>query len=226
MAADEPAIPLRVQTPDKGLKRDALSYVSNVVIAVASVAPGYSLAATLGFVVAVAGLQSPAVFLAAFVPMLLIAFGYRYLNRADPDAGTTFAWAARAFGPATGWVGGWVIVVADVVVMSNLAAIAGQYTFLLFGADSAADTTWAVTLLGCAWIAIMAAICYIGVELNAKTQRVLLSAEVLALAVFAVVALIKVYVNDPPGSVPPELAWFSPFAAPSTSGFFDGVLLA
>src|SRR4051795_4001267 len=122
--AAPPSPPSRIpaECPDKGLKADAIGYVSNVVIAVASVAPGYSLAATLGFVVAVAGLQSPAVFLAAFVPMLLIAFGYRYLNRADPDAGTTVAWAARAFGPATGWVGGWVIVVADVVVMSNLAA--------------------------------------------------------------------------------------------------------
>jgi amino acid transporter len=227
MAANEPAIPLRVETPEKGLKRDALSYASNVVIAVASVAPGYSLAATLGFVVAVAGLQSPAVFLAAFVPMLLIAFGYRYLNRADPDAGTTFSWATRAFGPVTGWVGGWVIVVADVVVMANLAAIAGQYTFLLFGADKAADTTWAVTLLGCAWIAIMTAICYIGVELNAKTQRVLLTAEVVTLAAFALVALIKVYAGTAPsGSVHPDVAWFSPFAAPSVSGFLDGVLLA
>ena len=37
----------------KGLKSDAIGYVSNVVIGVASTAPGYSLAATLGFIVAV-----------------------------------------------------------------------------------------------------------------------------------------------------------------------------
>jgi hypothetical protein len=46
---------------DKGLKTGAISYISNVVIAVASTAPGYSLAATLGFIVAIAGigLQAP-----------------------------------------------------------------------------------------------------------------------------------------------------------------------
>jgi len=29
--------------------------------------------------------------LVSFVPMLLIAAAYKYLNRADPDCGTTFA---------------------------------------------------------------------------------------------------------------------------------------
>src|SRR4029079_13069824 len=120
---------------DKGLKKDALGFVSSVVIGVASTAPGYSLAASLGFVVAVAGvgLQAPAVMLVAFVPMLLIASAYYYMNRADPDCGTTFSWATRALGPSTGWLGGWAIVVADVIVMANLAQIAGLYSFLLLG---------------------------------------------------------------------------------------------
>ena len=55
---------------DKGLKKNAISFVSNIVISVASVAPAYSLAATLGFIAAVGGLglQSPAVVLIAFIP--------------------------------------------------------------------------------------------------------------------------------------------------------------
>jgi amino acid transporter len=103
---------------DKGLKKDALGFVSSVVIGVASTAPGYSLAASLGFVVAIAGvgLQAPAVLLVAFIPMLLIASAYYYMNRADPDCGTTFAWVTKAMGPSLGWMGGWAIVVADVIV--------------------------------------------------------------------------------------------------------------
>jgi hypothetical protein len=63
---------------DKGLKKDALGFVSSCVIGVASMAPGYSLAASLGFVVAVAGveLQAPAILLVAFLPMPLIASAY------------------------------------------------------------------------------------------------------------------------------------------------------
>ena len=70
----------------------------------------------------------------AFVPMLLTSIGYSELNKADPDCGTTFTWATRAFGPKTGWFGGWAIVVADVLVMASLAQVAGQYVFLLFNA--------------------------------------------------------------------------------------------
>ena len=43
----------------------------------------------------------------------------------------------------------------------------------------------------------MTAICYIGIELNAATQRWLLALEFIILVVFAVVALIKVYTGHP-----------------------------
>jgi amino acid transporter len=214
---------------DKGLKKDALGFVSSCVIGVASTAPGYSLAASLGFVVAVAGvgLQAPAVLLVAFVPMLLIASAYYYMNRADPDCGTTFSWATRALGPSTGWIGGWAIVVADVIVMANLAQIAGLYSFLLFGWDSAAASTAAVTAVGVVWIAIMTAICVIGIELSARTQVGLLGAEILTLALFAVVALVKVATGDAgPDAVDPSLSWINPFELDSFDALVEGVLIA
>jgi amino acid transporter len=212
---------------EKGLKTGAISFASNVVIGVASVAPGYSLAVTLGFIVAVAGigLQAPAVMLVSFIPMLCIAFGYRYLNQADPDCGTSFTWNTRAFGPYVGWMNGWAIVAADVIVMATLAQIAAIYGFLLVGWDSAADSTFAIIVVAVAWIAVMTAICYIGIELSARTQQFLLAAEVIALALFAVVALVKVYASDPSGSLHVSLSWFSPFAIDSWSSLVDGVLL-
>src|SRR3954470_19303349 len=200
---------------DKGLKKDALGFVSSCVIGVASTAPGYSLAASLGLVVAVSGigLQAPAVLLVAFVPMLLIASAYYYMNRADPDCGTTFAWVSKAMGPWAGWMGGWAIVVADIVVMANLAQIAGLYSFTLFGWDSAAGSTAAVTAVGVLWIVVMTAITTIGIELSARTQWYLLGAEVVTLALFAVVALVRVYAGDASAAaVHPSLSWFSPFA--------------
>jgi amino acid transporter len=214
---------------DKGLKKDALGFVSSCVIGVASTAPGYSLAASLGLVVAVAGvgLQAPAVMLVAFIPMLLIASAYYYMNRADPDCGTTFSWATRALGPSTGWIGGWAIVVADVIVMANLAQIAGLYSFLLVGWQSAADSTAAVTLVGVIWIAIMTWICVVGIELSARTQVGLLGAEIVTLVLFSVVALVKVAGgNAGPNSVDPSLSWLNPFAIDSTSALISGVLIA
>jgi hypothetical protein len=70
------------QPVEKGLKPGALGLVSTTVIATASVAPAYSIAATLVFVVGAVGLQAPAVTVLAFVPMLLTSIGYSELNKA------------------------------------------------------------------------------------------------------------------------------------------------
>src|SRR5579862_1764178 len=154
MATAEQAVESQEQPLEKGLKSGALGLISSTVIATASVAPAYSIAATLVFVVGAVALQAPAVSVLAFVPMLLTSIGYSELNKADPDCGTTFTWATRAFGPRIGWAGGWGIVAADILVMASLAQVAGQYVFLEFnakGIGSNATSGW-VLLAGVIWI--------------------------------------------------------------------------
>ena len=126
----------------KGLRAGALGFVSNVVIGVASTAPAYSLAVSLGLVAAAVGLASPAMMWVSFLPMLAIAIAYYYLNRADPDCGTSFTWVTSALGPHLGWITGWAIIAADVIVMASLAEVAAQYTFGLFGLDVVANPVW------------------------------------------------------------------------------------
>jgi amino acid transporter len=222
------AVPDGSAAGGKGLKSNAIGYASNVVIGVASTAPGYSLAATLGFIVAVpgVGLGAPAVLLVSFIPMLFIAFAYNYMNRADPDCGTSFAWVTRAMGPRLGWLSGWAIIAADIIVMASLAQIAGIYSFLLVGWDSAADPGgFGVTLIGVIWIVVMTWICLIGIELNAATQRWLLGAEIATLAAFSVVALAKVAFTDVPTEAGLSLGWLNPFNISSFNAMIDGVLL-
>src|SRR6185312_4222298 len=195
----------------KGLKGGALGLLSSVVIGMASTAPAYSLAASLGFIVVIAGEKTPAIMLLAFVPMYLIAVAYRELNQAEPDCGTTFTWAARAFGPRTGWMGGWGIIAADIIVMANLAQIAGSYSFRLVGLDELADDQLWSTVAGIVWIVLMTYICYRGIEVSARVQYGLLSVEVLVLVVFSTYALVKVYSgNAPPGALHPSLSWLVP----------------
>jgi amino acid transporter len=211
---------------EKGLRANAIGFVSSTVIGVASTAPGYSLAATLGLVAAVVGFQSPAIMIVAFIPMLFIAAAYYYMNRADPDCGTTFAWVTKAMGPRMGWINGWAIIVADVIVMANLAQIAGLYSFELVGWTAAAESTFAVTVVGVLWILLMTWIVARSVELSAKTQNFLLGAELATLLAFSVTALVKVYTDHPKGSVEPALSWLNPFEISSFSALTSGVLLA
>jgi amino acid transporter len=216
MATEAVAIagaPASGRVEDKGLKKNAIGYISNIVIGTASVAPAYSLAATLGFIAADKGVgtHAPAVLLASFIPMVLVALGYRYLNRADPDAGTTFAWTTRAFGPGMGWLNGWAIFLADVLVMASLADIAATYTYKLFEWNWAEHHKGAVLVGAALWILLMTWICHRGIELSARMQQVLLSFEVVMLGVFATVALVTVYTGSPAHSIEPHASWFNPF---------------
>ncbi|MGD1051074.1 MAG: APC family permease [Solirubrobacteraceae bacterium] len=210
---------------EKGLKAGALGYMSNLVIAIASTAPAYSLATTLGFVAAVSGIttHAPAVLLVSFVPILFISAAYRYLNLADPDAGTSFAWGTRALGPHMGWINGWAIFLADVIVMASLSEIASVYTFQLVGWTSASTSTPAIIVGSVVWIVLMTWICYRGIELSARIQALLLSTECLILVLFSIVALVDVYSGNH-GTFKPEFSWFNPFAL-GTTPLLGGILL-
>ena len=228
MATATPELQPVEESRDKGLKSGALGLVSSVVMGVASTAPAYSLAATLFFVFALVGLKSPAVAVLAFVPIFLCSIGYSELNKADPDCGTTFTWASRAFGPKTGWFGGWGIVAADVLVMASLAQVAGQYFFFLIqGPNSAigqnASGGW-VLLVGVIWIILMTYICYRGIEVSANFQKVLLGIEIVMLLVMSVTALIKVGVSHPAGSLTPSFSWLLPTHI-TLSEFIGGIIL-
>ncbi|HEY2438572.1 MAG TPA: APC family permease [Solirubrobacteraceae bacterium] len=222
--------PAGEREPRPQLKRGAISYLSNVVIGVASTAPAYSLAATVGFLVLISsmGFHSPAVIIVSFIPMVFIAWAYKAMNAVDPDCGTSFSWATRAMGPSIGWVIGWTVLVSDIVVNANQAQIAGSYGFQLFGLDAAAANTLDVTILGVIFIVLLTWICWKGIELSARTQRILLGFEMSILIIFAVVALIKVYASPGPHSTGISLEWFNPFgvsAGTLVSGMLLGVFL-
>src|ERR1700690_835960 len=228
MTAAEEAIGPTEEQIGKGLKPGALGLVSSIVLGVAPPAPAYSLAATLGLIVVAVGLQSPVVAILAFVPMLLTSIGYSELNKADPDCGTTFTWATRAFNPRTGWAGGWAIIVADVLVMASLAQVAGQYGFLLFNAKGIGEnpTSGWVLLVGVLWIVVMTYICYRGIEVSANFQKALLGIELVMLVVLSVTALVKVAGGHaPPGHLTPSISWLNPFHISSFSAFASGIIL-
>jgi len=210
----------------KGLATGTLGLFGSTVIGLASTAPVYSLVATLGFVVLAVGPQAPIAFIIAFVPMFFVAFAYQELNRAVPDCGTTFTWATKAFGPRVGWMGGWGVAVAGMVVLANLAQIGGKYLWLLIYPDFASNTL-VVTLTGVVFIAVMTWISYRGTEIGEKLQNVLLGLQYLALVVFVIAVIVAISTGQAPeGSTMPSLEWFNPFAFADFSGFIEAVLLA
>jgi amino acid transporter len=208
------------------LKKGAIGYISNIVIGVASTAPAYSLAATVGFFVLITGVgvHSPAIIVVSFIPLFFIATAYNAMNKVDPDCGTTFSWVARAMSPSLGLVIGWTVIFSDIVVNANQAYIAGDYGFQLFGLDKAANNTLDIVILGVVFIVALTWICWRGIELSARTQQFLLGFEMTLLVIFSVIALIKAYSGSNPASMHVTLEWFNPFGM-SFGSLVDGLLL-
>lgn len=156
---------------EKGLSNGTLGVVGSTVIGLASTAPLYSLAATLGYVILAVGAQAPLVFIVACVPMIFAVFAYQELNREMPDCGTTFVWGAKAFGPITGWIGGWAVAVSAIIVLANVGEITGKYFWLLLGNEEFASNRPIVVATSVVFMAIMTFVSTIGVQMGESLNR-------------------------------------------------------
>lgn len=208
------------------LKRDAISFTDGLVIALASTAPAYSLAAVIGSIVVLVGLQAPASLVVSFVPMFFIASAFYYMNKADPDCGTSFSWVTRSIGPQTGWMTGWAICVTGILVVGSLADVAAYSFFDLIGAEGLADSTAWVTGTAVFLMVLMTGICVWGTEISANLQKVLMVLQLGPLLLFVAVALWKVFAGDGvDGSIEPAFSWFNPFAIEGSGALTGGLLL-
>ncbi|RKT06215.1 amino acid/polyamine/organocation transporter (APC superfamily) [Streptomyces sp. 3211.6] len=217
----------------KGLGKGSVGLVGSAVIGISTVAPVYCLTSTLGSTAGQVGLQMPAVFLAGFLPMLLVAFAYRELNKDMPDCGTSFTWTVKAFGPRIGWMCGWGLVIATIIVLSNLAGVATSYFWLLAGeitsdpSIAALDHNKFVHIATClTLIATATAISYRGMTATKGVQYTLVGLQLLVLAVFVAMAFQKASAGTFDTGVHFSWQWMNPFAVESMGAFTAGLSLS
>ncbi|MFC8452196.1 APC family permease [Kitasatospora sp. NPDC057223] len=217
----------------KGLRGNSVGLLGSVVLGVSTVAPVYCLTATLGPTVTAVGVQMPAVFLAGFLPMLLVAFAYKELNKAVPDCGTSFTWTVKAFGPRIGWMAGWGLTVATIIVLSNLAGVATDFLYLMLGEMTGSpavaglgDNTAVHLLTVVALIAAATAMSYRGMTATKWFQYGLVGLQLAVLLLFAGIAVSKAASGDLPHSVGFSPSWLNPLEVGSFSAFTAGLSLS
>jgi amino acid transporter len=212
---------------DKGLSHDAVGLLGGTVLGISSVAPAYALTATIGILVAEAGVKMPVVIIAGFLPMFFAAYAYRELNKVVPDCGTSFTWTTKAFGPYVGWLGGWAAVLATVIVLSNLAGVAVQFFYQFIGDVTGSEylsTLWEnrpTNVLTClVFLTIATAVAYRGITTTEHVQFVLVGFQMVVLLLFAGMALAKSGSSETGVSF--SIDWFSP-AGLTMSAFIAGL---
>ena len=214
----------------KGLAAGKVGTFSGAILGISSVAPGYTLTASIGLIVAAVGLKMPAIFIAGFIPMFLTAYAYRELNSRAPDCGASFTWSTKAFGPYVGWMCGWGMVIATIIVLSNLAAIAVEFFYLfiaeLVNQPSIADLAYntAVNIISTlVFLGLATFIASRGITTSERVQYILVGFQMLVLLVFAVVAIAHVGRGDAPAGLSFDLDWLNPFSGLALGAFVIGV---
>ncbi|HVC40310.1 MAG TPA: APC family permease [Candidatus Dormibacteraeota bacterium] len=219
-----------VRAEEPTLRGNTLSLFDTTAIAVASVAPAYSIAATIFLLVAAVGFGTPAIILISFIPVLFIAFAYYFMNRRDPDCGASYAWLARTMNPYIGWFNGWVQTAASVLFCIAAPALAGANTLALlesFGwiSGKTASSTLLTALIGLAWLILVSAMVIYGIRLTANFQWVMVLIEYLVVLAFSITGLIRALAFHPAGSRAFSLTWFSPGSVGGYTGLAAGAAL-
>jgi amino acid transporter len=214
------------------LRADTLNLFDSTVVAVSSVAPAYTLAATMAvlFLTAGIGYAGPAIIWIAFVPVLFIAISYFHLNRRDPDCGASYAWLSKLVSPYVGWFNGWVQVATSVIFCVSAPIVAGQYTLQLFNewgwiSSSTANSVGTAAVAAAFWLALITFICIWGIRWTTNFQWVLLIIEYVAVIGFSLWGIIKVAVKHPAGSTGFHWSWLSPASIGSFSALSAGLVL-
>ncbi len=191
-----------------GLAENALGLGESVVMGVAGTAPAFSAAATTATLIAAVGILSPASLLYCGLIMFGVTLAFRQLNRVDANAGASYAWVDKAFGPVLGFLAGWSLLVASALFMVSGTVPAATATLALIAPRLATDPT-SVALVAAGWLLAVSALVVKGIKPASYTQVVLTTIEVGILVAMIVAALLK------SGGSPAHqfsLSWLSPSA--------------
>ncbi len=202
------------------LKANVLSLFDSVVMGVAGVAPGYSIAASTAVLFGAVALSGPGSLLYCGIAMFGIVWAFNYLGRVDANAGASYAWVRRALIPQLGYVAGWALVVSALLFMVAGSFPAGAVTLGLIS-SSLANNTLAVTTVGALFFTLMVVAVLIGVRITARLQVMMSTVELAILLLFAILAFAH-------GGTAHAFSWswVSPTSFHGINGFFAGALVA
>jgi len=125
-------------------------------------------------------------YLIGMVAMFFTAMSYRAMSQAFPVSGSVYAYAQRGIHPTVGFFAGWLILLDYILTPSLLYIVSAAAIAPMIPAVP----TW-VWIVG--FIVINSLINLRGITFTAKANNIILTAEIIVLAVFIVVGLIALY---------------------------------
>ncbi|MCC6187475.1 MAG: APC family permease [Anaerolineales bacterium] len=218
----QPAADTTAASAHTQLKRSVLSTWDVISQALAFLGPVMSMSFLTGYIAMAAGAAVPLAVLLGGLTMVALGYVVAQFASRIHAAGAIYNYASRAFGPETGFMGGWVYLFATLLLtIAIIAGVAGWVTefLMMIGVLSQpVPYLWlAVALVECALLFLLS---YFDVRISTRTQLWLVSVSV------ALVVLIAAYVILRGGAAGHSLAPFSPTAAGGLQGLTFGMIFA
>lgn len=117
------------------------------------------------------------------VAMMFTALSYAQMSRAFPMAGSVYSYAGRGIAPPVGFLSGWMILLDYVLVPGLLYLIASiAMNSLVPGVP-----VW-IWLVG--FVALNTVVNYMGIEMTARVNKIMLIGELVVLAIFIIVGIV------------------------------------
>jgi amino acid transporter len=117
------------------------------------------------------------------VAMMFTANSYAQMARAFPMAGSVYTYAGRGIAPPVGFMAGWVIFLDYVLVPGLLYLVASV-------AMNSLVPQVPVWIWLAAFVVLNTVVNYLGIEMTARVNRVMLVGELIVLAIFLVIGIV------------------------------------
>ena len=115
------------------LKKDSLNVFQTIALSVAIMGPSASIAITAGMIGSQAGASVPLVFLVSMVIVGCVAVSIVKLNQTFPSAGSVYYFVEKTLGKRAGFISGWLIVLAYLVIGVSCIMVSCAYLQILLG---------------------------------------------------------------------------------------------
>jgi amino acid transporter len=203
---------------DTELKAGALGLTSVVMQGVTTIAPAIAILYSFQFIVGLAGVAAPWVYVAAVVIVLMTAVSLVSLARAFPSAGSYFTFVSRTVHPRAGFLAGWMYILYSPPVTGTILCFMGWVIQTEVKANYSVDIAWYWWALGGA--AIVTFMVYRGIEVSGRALLIFGAAEV------ALVLLLSLwgFFDSGPGGF--SFAPLNPGNATSLNGFYLAVVFS
>jgi len=219
----EPVIPA-ADPHQHGLAPNAIGLLQSIVISIANSAPTAAMTVTFAALVVAAAGGGAIAILITMLPMLVIAYSFRRLNRWEANCGAQYVWVGRAIGPRLGFMTGWLVLGA--LLLGTVATVlpVGPSFLNLLGLDSSSQLGAALSSTFLAVVVTVVAV--LGITLTARIQLAMAAIEFGIVAVITVLGLWDTFIAHPQGFVSPSWEWLSPTGVGGAGSLVPTLLLA